>query len=712
MTAGCATRESAFSSHINMPERAIFRSRERELTTVFKENAMSNFQTERSPARRPGFVFTRILWQCLTLLLTGSLVFAALPRNPARAQTRPSDQSLSSLIGLLREAESLARVEIVRSELKEIREAANRASKVDPSDPSTAPEIQHARTMLRHIIDDPRGESTEFQEKIANSLKLIEDYAAIGDGNGLRVRTDTAFGLTTTSFDTLEGTVSVNLPDDVTAGDTISGTVIAEPKGSTKDEQAKNEDSLNGYVVEVAKQETPTQQTHGSKWVIPPAAQFIPVVLKNMLGKEVARTQVPVLHGDVNKPRTGETPNGDLPQPGNYSTPQFGQAGRPVSVAGPFDGDFNNTAVKLANNTAQFLAESPRKVVVRSPANTIGQTTIEVNEQNRVVARCSYQSVGIKLAANKLNLIRGEQTMLTATLSGLDGVTGPVSMQLTNATPWTVRMEGGETQTITAQPQEFANGSFFATRTLTGVRAGGFSINAIVKPGGIWRGLLKACDGTPAAEPTSGLNRGDRKVSNRDLAGAARNTVQVQQPVFSEKDSRKNLPVEESPGVATGVLPDLTIKDMCLDDGPTVSSETLRVAVANIGDRDADPFTLLLKFLRWKDDVGQWHADTIAGLKAGEERSLDYRPMSGHGFTLAHIVEHAETFQVIADPTYWRAYGPYDFRAYLEKSKIIESNKANNTLMITRADMRRCDAKNTSTRPAMPKIEIIKPVRP
>src|SRR6185436_15728915 len=281
----------------------------------------------------------------------------------------------------------------------------------------------------------------------------------------------------------------------------------------------------------------------------------------------------------------------------------------------------NNTTVKLANNTAQFLAESPRKVVVRSPANAIGRTAIEVNEQNKVVARCSYQSVGIKLAADKLNLIRGEQTTLTATLSGLDGVTGPVSMQLTNATPWTVRMEGGETQTITAQPQEFANGSFLATRTLTGVRAGGFSINAIVESGGIWRGPSKACKGgTPASEPISGLDRGDRTAANRDLPVLARNTVQVQQPVFSEKDSPKNLPVEESSGVATGVLPDLTIKDMCLAGGSPEAFESLQVLVANVGSRDADAFTLLLKFIRLSDDEGDWHVDTVAGLKAGEER--------------------------------------------------------------------------------------------
>jgi hypothetical protein len=289
-------------------------------------------------------------------------------------------------------------------------------------------------------------------------------------------QTDTAFGLITTTFDTLKGTVSVNLPDDVAAGDTISGTVITQPKGATKDEQAKNEDSLNGYVVEVAKQENPKQQQQGSKWVIPPAAQFIPVVLKNREGKIVAQTQVPLGQGNVVKTK----PNGDVPDQGTYSTPPLGQAGRPVSVAGPFDGDFNNTAIKLGNNTAQFLAESPRKVVVRSPANLIGPAPIEVSERGRIVARCNYQSVGVRLAADKLSLIRGEQTTLTLTLNGLDGVTAPVSVQLTNASPGTIRMEGGESQVVTAQPQEFTGGVFTTRRTLTGVRAGGFNINAVV----------------------------------------------------------------------------------------------------------------------------------------------------------------------------------------------------------------------------------------
>ena len=468
---------------------------------------MSNFQTERSLVRKPGFVFTRTLRQCLTLVLVATMLFAALPRIAARAQTRPSEQSLSSLIGLLREAESMARTEMMPSELRSIREAANHARQGNLGSAATATEMLRARTMLRHIIDDPRGESADFQEKIADSLKLVNDYLAFGDGNGLPVRTDTAFGLITTRFDTLEGTVSVNLPDDVAAGDTISGTVIPEPKGATKDEQAKNEDSLNGYVVEVAKQETPPQQKQGSKWVIPPVTQFIPVVLKNRQGKEVARTNVPLNQGNVGQGRVvNPNSNGEIPQQGDYSTPPFGQAGRPVSVNGPFDGDFGNTYIKVGNNTAGFLAESPRKAVFRSPANLTGPTTIEVNEQGKTVAKCTYQSIGIRLSAEKLHLIRGEQTTLTLTVNGLNGATGPVSAQLTNGSPWVVRMEGGESQTITAHPGGVNDEVFTVKRTLTGVKAGAFSINATVDPtdssasGGIWR----TCNPGPGGGPHAG----------------------------------------------------------------------------------------------------------------------------------------------------------------------------------------------------------------
>jgi hypothetical protein len=41
---------------------------------------------------------------------------------------------------------------------------------------------------------------------------------------------ETAWGLSTTTFETPGGPVTVHLPADLAAGDTLSGTVFAEPR--------------------------------------------------------------------------------------------------------------------------------------------------------------------------------------------------------------------------------------------------------------------------------------------------------------------------------------------------------------------------------------------------------------------------------------------------------------------------------------------------
>jgi hypothetical protein len=61
----------------------------------------------------------------------------------------------------------------------------------------------------------------------------------------------TGDGLSVVTFTVPAGTLTVNLPDDIRAGDTISGTVIAEPKGQTIEERARNLGVLNGLVLEI-----------------------------------------------------------------------------------------------------------------------------------------------------------------------------------------------------------------------------------------------------------------------------------------------------------------------------------------------------------------------------------------------------------------------------------------------------------------------------
>jgi hypothetical protein len=295
---------------------------------------------------------------------------------------------------------------------------------------------------------------------------------SLADGDAT-VQNQTASGLNTTVFDTLYGTVTVNLPDDLAAGDTISGTVISAPKKPavpkepdakpTPDDDDAGMDQLNGMVVEVAKQKTPSQmhdndlspvcagseqkpneltKTVCNKWTLPDGASKIPVELKNKDGKVIGRTEVPIAK---------KAPSVKEPE---FLTPATGQAGKPVSVKGPFDGDFKNTAIKLGDQTAKFLASSPRKVVVESPRSLKGSTDIQVEYKGKTVAKCSYRSVSVKLAADKLSLKKGEQTSLTVTVAGLIGLLSPLPMQLTNQSAGNLLMEGGQAQTVMIDPKE------------------------------------------------------------------------------------------------------------------------------------------------------------------------------------------------------------------------------------------------------------------
>ncbi len=144
---------------------------------------MQNFKVGPAMANR-GRSVQRSSKYCVGLVLAGALLFAALPMDiGARAETKRGEQFLSPLIGLLLEADAIAKDASVRSELKQASEAAMRASKAGEASKDVAPEMQRLRELLRHVTDDPRGESSDFQEKIAAALKLAEvGYSSIDTG--------------------------------------------------------------------------------------------------------------------------------------------------------------------------------------------------------------------------------------------------------------------------------------------------------------------------------------------------------------------------------------------------------------------------------------------------------------------------------------------------------------------------------------------------
>lgn len=318
--------------------------------------------------------------------------------------------------------------------------------------------------------------------------------------------TKSSGGLKTVKFETEHGSVIVNLPSDIRAGDTISGTVVEEPKGNNDEERAKNMSELSGYVIEIG-----PRPSNSTKDVRPPPNVMVLLSAAKSNGNSF-KINVPAKSNqkllDINlksvRPAVSTTvatasegwsdfqslmvharPDDIAPPLGvviaensNFKLPTIGQQGRPVEITGPFDGSFENTTVTVGGQELTVLVESPRQLGFRSPSNVTGPTEIVVREGKKET-KGEFRNVGVNLSAPKTSLRKGESTELKVEVSGLQGLTEPVPLHLTKG--GVVTMQGGDAQTMSIKPAEVSsNGTFTTTRTITGVQAGAWTATATV----------------------------------------------------------------------------------------------------------------------------------------------------------------------------------------------------------------------------------------
>ncbi len=294
--------------------------------------------------------------------------------------------------------------------------------------------------------------------------------------NQSAARTETNWGLHTTTFTTPHGQVRVYLPDDLSVGDAISGTVMAEPAGQTADERRKNGDELNGYVVELGDRKVTTSEKQ-FQWMVPADATtgLVQLILRNNGKREIGKTAVPV--SQFSQAAEGwPTGTGQ-----DFFLPHAAQAGRPIQISGRFDGKWNTTRLQIGGQEARILAESPRKIVGENPQERVGQIEIEVREGSRIT-RGKLHNLGVRLSSPKLNLIRGEQTTLMIEVTGLVGLEQNIPLVIENRTPQVVSLEGGDVLTVVIDPQKVsATDLYRLTLPLIGVSTGSFSIQASVQ---------------------------------------------------------------------------------------------------------------------------------------------------------------------------------------------------------------------------------------
>ncbi|HRI03001.1 MAG TPA: hypothetical protein PLL77_04585 [Pyrinomonadaceae bacterium] len=336
--------------------------------------------------------------------------------------------------------------------------------------------------------------------------------------------TQTSDGLRTVVVENEEGRVTVKLPDDIRTGDKISGTLITEPKGATKEEQEANLAALR-------KRRLRLMLTKASGGTLDPVALSVPLSagqtssVKTELKqgntlrveftasepvklatddsgiKELGRVLIPVDLVETAQTKPEPTPKmpvkktpgmsfvsfadydtlGGSEQKPEFEIPSLGQTGRPIEIKGTFDGDSSNTSVSvsmtLSNLMVDVIAESPRRSIVANPQNLVGPGTISLNEAGRKFS-APFRNIGVGLSAPKTSLMRGEKTEMRVEVTGLAGITQPVPMTLSSS--GVVTMSGGSFQQIMIKPSDAASGNYVTTRTINGLQAGSWGAVATV----------------------------------------------------------------------------------------------------------------------------------------------------------------------------------------------------------------------------------------
>jgi len=413
-------------------------------------------------------------------------VLLILPAAPADAQ----GAELSGAVKAVRQAEKQTDNREAKSTLDEAGKSLKRAEKLAAKG-QTGPlldEITAARTSLAGLLDQPETASSPTAPLIERAVGLIDD--AIRKAGRYQTTTDTALGLHTTTLASLHGTVRVYLPEDIRVGDTISGTVEIEPAGATPEERHRNGATLSGVVIAIEEEETPASDGD-VRWQVPLIDTGIAVVvLRDPSGAEVGRTTVPV---NPVPDRIGPL---DQPLPGDYELPPIVQFGNPFTITGPFDGDFVTTAVDCGGELT-VLAESPRTLIARAPLDLVGRHPLTLSEGETITTR-EVNVIQLYLSAGKLDLLRGETTMVTAEVIGFAGLQPeayPIEFEMINHSPETVTMEGLEDnrfyqlifaddistlEDVSTAEGLSTEGSFVVESTLHGIHTGTFDISATV----------------------------------------------------------------------------------------------------------------------------------------------------------------------------------------------------------------------------------------
>lgn len=283
--------------------------------------------------------------------------------------------------------------------------------------------------------------------------------------------------LASVTFDTSGGLIRCNLPADLRAGDTISGTIQMEPDGSNDSYKQRSLKKLNDYILFVGKQEV-YARLGTFRLTVPADTTSLEIRLSNKKGANLGSETIEVA------PATSE------PEPAGYRVSSFVEANKPVAISGDFPGDFRMNEVTVNDQAATPLAQSPRSLVFLPPENMSGTLKLRLKEGKHLFrGEFTALSVSLSMVTNKVE--RGKSHSLLVRVVGLKDNAPSVMVKVQNLTPQVVNLEGGDVQSVGAKSD---TGTWELKREVLGSRVGAFRIVAALVPSEKKNKLSKSVD--------------------------------------------------------------------------------------------------------------------------------------------------------------------------------------------------------------------------
>jgi len=293
---------------------------------------------------------------------------------------------------------------------------------------------------------------------------LLSLTANPAHAQGKRVMSETQCGLITTTFQTSRGSIQVNLPDDLAAGDTVSGTILIDPKGQSDRDVDSGSKELNTYsvVVNDGTADNTTSVNEGDFFVtLPPSAQSLRLTLKDQHGHALASQDVPVAS------KSGSSNN-------QFTTPICGEAGRPMALNGPCDGTLGSSHMRIGENEVTKLAKSPRKLVVLCPPDLAGPSEAVWTEKGKEM-HWHFNGIQITFDAQSKAVTTGQNLDIKMMVRGAQGLAKPIYVTVENKTPGVVQLGGGDKLELKVE------GNIDYNLCVQGLKHGVFGLTARVK---------------------------------------------------------------------------------------------------------------------------------------------------------------------------------------------------------------------------------------